>query len=93
MDTLIKMQLMSPPYSLSYAETQMLAPLAVSGFMAFYHGDEVLDAETQAGINQLLAMGGMAAQLGMSILSMYTDTAPADQDIEIDLASGAVTPL
>ena len=93
MDTLIKLQLMSPPYELPYEQAQMLAPLAVSGFMAFYHGDEVLDPETQAGIQQLIDGGGMAAQLGMSILSMYTDTAPADQNIEIDLSSGAVTSL
>jgi 3',5'-cyclic AMP phosphodiesterase CpdA len=93
MDTLIKLQLMSPPYGLPYEEAQMLAPLAVAGFMAFYHGDEVIDPVTQAGIDQLFAMGGMAAQLGMSILSMYTDTAPGDQNVEIDLSTGAVTPL
>ncbi len=93
MDTLIKLQLMSPPYSLSYEETQMIAPLAVGGFMAFYHGDEVITPEVQAGIDQLIQMGGSAAQLGMSIQSMYTDTAPADNNIEIDLKTGAVTPL
>ena len=93
MDTLIKLQLMSPPYSLSYEETQMIAPLAVGGFMAFYHGDEVITPEVQAGIDQLIQMGGSAAQLGMSVQSMYTDTAPADNNIEIDLKTGAVTPL
>jgi 3',5'-cyclic AMP phosphodiesterase CpdA len=93
MDTLIKMQLMSPPYSLPYEMTQMLAPLAVSGFMAFYHGDEQIDPATQGALDQLYAQGGMAAQLAMSIQSMYTDTEPADQNIEIDLISGAVTNL
>lgn len=93
MDTLIKLQLMSPPYSLSYEETQMIAPLAVGGFMAFYHGDEMITPEAQAGIDQLLSLGGMAAQLAMSIQSMYTDTAPADHHIEIDLKTGVVTPI
>ncbi len=93
MDTLIKLQLMSPPYNLSYEETQMLAPLAVSGFMAFYHGDEAIDPATLAAIQQLIDSGEPGATLGMSILSMYTDTAPGDQDIEIDLSSGVVTPL
>ena len=93
MDTLIKLQLMSPPYSLPYEQAQMIAPLAVAGFMAHYHGDEAIDPAVQAGVDQLLALGGMAAQLGMSILSMSTDTAPADEDIEIDLTTGTVTPL
>jgi predicted phosphodiesterase len=93
MDTLIKLQLMSEPYNLGYGEAAMIAPLAVSGFMAFYHGDESIDAQTLAAIEQLIAIGGPAAQLGMSILSMYTDTAPADQNIEINLNTGIVTPL
>lgn len=93
MDTLIKFQLMSPPYSLSFEETQMIAPLAVGGFMAFYHGDEMITPEVQAGIDQLIALGEPAAQLGMSIQSMFTDTAPGDHNIEVDLETGTVTPL
>jgi 3',5'-cyclic AMP phosphodiesterase CpdA len=93
MDTLTKLQLMSPPYSLPYQEAQMVAPLVVSGFMAHYHGDEAIDPVTQAGIQQLTGLGGMAALVGMSIQSMFTDPAPADQNIEIDLTTGTVIPL
>ncbi|MEI7726014.1 MAG: metallophosphoesterase [Bacteroidota bacterium] len=93
MDTLTKLQLMSPPYSLPYQEAQMVAPLVVAGFMAHYHGDEAIDPQTQAGVNQLIGLGGMAALVGMSVQSMFTDPAPADQNIGIDLSSGVVTPL
>ncbi len=93
MDTLTKLQLMSAPYSLSYLEAQMVAPLVVAGFLAHYHGDEVIDSVTQAGINQLTGLGGMAALVGMSVQAMFIDPAPADQNIEIDLTSGTVTPL
>ena len=93
MDTLTKLQLMSPPYSVSYPQAQMIAPLVVAGFMAHYHGDEVIDPVTQAGVNQLISLGGTAALVGMSVQGMFTDPAPADQNIEIDLATGTVTPL
>ncbi len=35
----------------------------------------------------------MAAQIGMSVLSMYTDTAPGDHNVGIDLSSGTVISL
>jgi len=92
MDTLVKLQLMSPPYNLPYAQVAFISPLVVAGFVAHYHGDEVIDQATLAGVNQLLGMGGMAAAVGMSVQGMFTDPAPADQNIEIDLASGAITP-
>lgn len=93
MDTLTKLQLMSPPYSVSYAEAQMIAPLVVAGFIAHYHGDEAIDPLTQAGINQLVSLGGMAAPVGTSVQGMFTDPAPVDQNLEIDLSTGVVTPL
>jgi hypothetical protein len=93
MDTLVKLQLMYPPYNLPYEQAAMVAPMVVSGFMAHYHGDEVIDPMTQAGVNALVAMGGTAAQLGTSILYMFTDPAPADRNLEIDLNTGTVTPL
>ncbi|MEI7727726.1 MAG: hypothetical protein WCK09_21650 [Bacteroidota bacterium] len=34
MDTLTKLQVMSPPYSLPYQEAQMVTPLVVAGFIA-----------------------------------------------------------
>jgi 3',5'-cyclic AMP phosphodiesterase CpdA len=91
MDTLVKLQLMYPPYSLPYEQAAMVSPLVVGGFMAHYHGDEVIDPATQAAVNALLAMGGTAAQLGASIQWMFTDPAPADRNIEIDLTTGTVT--
>lgn len=91
MDTLVKMQLMYPPYSLPYEMAAMVSPLVVAGFVAHYHGDETIDPATQAGIDALIAMGGTAAQLGATIQWMFTDPAPADQNIEIDLSTGLVT--
>jgi 3',5'-cyclic AMP phosphodiesterase CpdA len=93
MDTLVKMQLMYPPYNLPYDQTALISPLVVGGFMAHYHGDEVIDPATQGGINLLLGMGGAAAQVGGSIQWMFTDTQPADQNIEIDLLTGTISPL
>jgi len=93
MDTLTKLQLMSPPYSLTYQEAQMVAPLVVAGFMAHYHGDEAIDLQTQAGVNQLIGLGGMAGMVGMSVQAMFADPNPADQNIEINLSSGTVSPL
>jgi len=92
MDTLVKLQLMYPPYSLPYEQTAMIAPLVVSGFIAHYHGDEVIDPITQGGVDALIGMGGTAALLGMSIQGMFSDPAPVDQNLEIDLTTGNITP-
>jgi len=80
-------QLTSPPYSLPAATATVLAPLVTAGMMAHYAGDENLtDPAMKATLSGMVASSSPAtSQLGQSILSLWTDSAQADNNLTITL--------
>lgn len=80
-------QLTHAPYSLPTATAAALAPLVTAGMMAHYAGDENLtDPAMKATLTGMAASTSPAtSQLGQSILSLWTDITPADNNLTITL--------
>ena len=72
--------------------TDSIVPVWVKGNMAYYHGDEQIDALSQARLSRLFDMGGREALIADTILNMFTDLPCPDLNVEIDLARATWTP-
>jgi UDP-2,3-diacylglucosamine pyrophosphatase LpxH len=79
-------------FGASDAQITMVSPLVVSGLMAHYAGDETPDATTNGIIQQLMTSSDATAQmLGNALYGLWNDQPPKDNNITIDLKTGAVT--
>nr|WP_320133069.1 metallophosphoesterase [uncultured Holophaga sp.] len=80
-------QFEASPYSLDAGTAQYVASLLAPAMMAHYAGDESLtDATTTAEINAMVASTDATTQtLGYALLSLWTDKAPADNQVTIPL--------
>jgi hypothetical protein len=76
-------QLTHAPYNLDVATASGIAPMVAVSMMAHYAGDETLTDPTLSAT--LYSMAGSAdtatRMLGMSLLSLWNDPAPADNDV------------
>lgn len=81
--------LMMPPYNLPLQTAQFLAPAMAEAFVAHYQGDESarpISPQTQGTIDYLLSQPDpMSQMMGYTLLSLFTDPAPADNDLTIHL--------
>jgi 3',5'-cyclic AMP phosphodiesterase CpdA len=71
-----------PPYSLPQSLIDIGAPLLKDGFMAHFAGDEKISAGEQVQVNDF---GDIVPPLGDGINSLWTDLAPADNQLDISL--------
>lgn len=85
-----KYMLMAPPYNVPQAQAEQVSPLFAETFVAHYAGDEAghPSAQTQPILDMLLAAPEYA-MIGQAVMSVWNDPAPADNDLTIDLATGA----
>jgi len=66
-------------YHLTPEQTNFLAPLTASAFIAHYQGDEHIDPTTNATLMSLVqSENPLTAGLGQELLSLWTDLYPAD---------------
>jgi hypothetical protein len=88
LESLIANLIQAPPYSLPADEAATLATWLGDGLVAHYAGDEVMPADALAESQALLANPGFVEQLaGVMLLSIWTDLAPLDNQVTIDLAT------
>lgn len=88
LETLISSLITQPPYSLAPDKAAALAPWLGDGLVAHYAGDEVMPADARAESQVLLATPDFVQQLaGTMLQSIWTDLAPADNTITLDLAA------
>ena len=80
-------------YGATQAQAAVLAPMAANAFVAHYAGDEKLTDPTTIGTIAALKASADQTQkyFGSTIEAVYTDLAPADNNIIINLLTGAVT--
>lgn len=79
-------QLSQPPYNLSGAALNYVAPLVAAGLGAHYAGDETPDAATQAAYLGLMnSANPLQVMLGQSLYALWNDPAPADTNVTITL--------
>jgi 3',5'-cyclic AMP phosphodiesterase CpdA len=69
-------------YGLSSTQAASIAPLVVDGFAAHYAGDEVLPTSLESSLATLTAT---SATLGAEVTGLWTDLAPADNDLTVAL--------
>ena len=88
--------LMAPPYSLSQAQAQSLAPAMTEAFESHYQGDEgsrPISAQTQGTIAYLRSQGdAMSLLMANSLTVIFTDLPPADNNLTINLITGNTVP-
>jgi len=78
-------------YGLSAQDAQFPAQLLTDAMMAHYAGDENASSETLGYINALLQNPSTTYQtLGMMLTSLWTDLPTADNNLIIDLKTGAI---
>jgi len=87
---LAKHMLMQPPYSLPEPTAELLAPAMTESFASHYQGDEStrpISALTQGIIAYLQSQTGdpMAQLMANALLAAFSDPAPADNTLAIDL--------
>ena len=82
--------LSSAPYNVpvSYINAYKLDSIFSNAFVAHYAGDETPGATDNADIRTVLAV---SQTLGGAIQSVWTDPAPKDNNITIDLKTGTAT--
>lgn len=84
--------LLSPPYNLTQANAEFLAPALTEAFVSHYQGDEdtrPISASTKGIIAYLQGQGDPLSQMMANILlSVFTDPAPADNSLTINLITG-----
>ena len=87
--TLTTYQFTHAPYNLPATTAASLAPLVTNAFAAHYAGDEKLtDATTIATLNGMLSSADATIKsLGQSVYSLWTDTAPADNNVTLSLGT------
>ena len=80
-------------FGLDPADAQTYAPDVVKAFEANYVGDENPDPETLQTAFSYLQMPDPALKLiGMGLLSLWNDLAPVDNNLTINLQTGAASP-
>lgn len=88
--------LMQPPYNLPEATAQFLAPAMTEAFSSHYMGDESsrpISAQTQGIIAFLQSQSDPLSQLfANTLLGLFNDPAPADNNLVLRLLSGTTTP-
>jgi hypothetical protein len=82
LDGYIGYAISNPPYSLPAELVNMGAPLLRDGFLAHYAGDEKIKPAEQL---QVDAFGQLVPPLGDAVNSLWTDLAPADNNLQIKL--------
>ena len=86
--------LMQPPYNLPQANAQFLAPAMTEAFVSHYQGDEgsrPISPQTQGIIAYLRSLNDPMSQLMANVLmAVFTDLPPADNNLIINLITGAV---
>jgi len=89
MDTIDKLTLMAAPYYAPQALALLFAPRMTNAIMAHYAGDENLSAAEDTLIVHTVAQGGpLGPPLQQYIMTLWTDLAPHDNTLWIDLKSG-----
>jgi predicted phosphodiesterase len=92
---LTKVMLEEPPFDLSVSTAAYVAPAATEALMDHYVGDEpgLMGASpiTSNIVFSLLAGAAGQQELGDGIVSIITDTPPADNNLTIDLTPGVPT--
>jgi 3',5'-cyclic AMP phosphodiesterase CpdA len=77
-----------PPYSMTADRAGQIAPWVADGLLAHYAGDEVMPADVPAKAQSLLLSGSTVEVLvGLMLQNIWTDLAPADNAVTIDLAA------
>jgi hypothetical protein len=80
-------------FGLDPAEAQAYTPDVVKAFQANYVGDEDPDADTLQTALSYMQMPDPAMKLiGIGIFSLWNDLIPADNNLSINLRTGAVNP-
>jgi 3',5'-cyclic AMP phosphodiesterase CpdA len=80
LDGYIGYAISNPPYSLPPQLVDMGAPLLRNGFMAHYAGDEKIKHSEQMLVDDF---GALVPPLGDALNSLWTDQAPADNNLTI----------
>jgi 3',5'-cyclic AMP phosphodiesterase CpdA len=89
LDLVIPYMLMNPPYSLPQPQAAGLTPAVKEAMIAHYAGDEpVPSVSTQAVIEMLLAGDPLSQMLGRTLLGIFNDPLPADNNVLIYLSTG-----
>jgi NAD pyrophosphatase/5'-nucleotidase NadN len=95
MTSLATMQLAAPQpagYSLDVQTAAAMAPEVAAAFMAHYAGDEAPVQQTLATLQGYMADANPVVRLiGQMLMSLWTDLAPADNTVELNLLTGAAT--
>jgi hypothetical protein len=83
--------ILTTQFGVPAAQAQMLAPAIAKAFCAHYAGDET-PGPMEIGLYTQLKMSPdpLTASMGSAIESLWTDLAPADNCLSVDLVSGAV---
>jgi 3',5'-cyclic AMP phosphodiesterase CpdA len=74
--------LMNPPYYVPEEIATQIAPVFAEAMLAHFAGDETISAETEAKISYISAISPDLANI---IYGLYTDLAPADNQLVVDL--------
>ncbi len=80
LDGYIGYAIANPPYSLPEDLVNMGTPLLRDGFLAHYAGDEKITPAEQLKVD---AFGQLVPPLGDAVNSLWTDLAPADNNLQI----------
>jgi hypothetical protein len=77
-----------PPYAMPTERASQVSPWLADGLLAHYAGDEVMPADVPAKVQSLLLSGSTVEVLvGLMLQNIWTDLAPADNAVTIDLAA------
>jgi hypothetical protein len=74
-------------FGVDSATAAAIAPMVIPAMLAHYSGDETPD---QTVMDNIQALSAMNPQLGAAVGSLWTDTAPADIQVVIDLSTGSI---
>jgi predicted phosphodiesterase len=86
-----KNKLMASPYSLQLTQADILTPHFVKAMLAHYAGDEKIPATEDTFIDSLTGLKDLnLIKLGFSLKYLWTDLFPADNNVVLNLKTGAV---
>lgn len=77
-----KYMLINPPYNVPEDIAAQIAPVFAEAMLAHFAGDETISAETEATIQYI---SSISPDLANIIYGLYTDLAPADNNLIVDL--------
>lgn len=84
--------LTNKPYNLDATTAAAIAPYIRNAFVAHYSGDERVSSSEKAAIDQIVkASGSFGSTLNALLMGLWSDTAPADQTVTINLKTGEVS--